>query len=253
MSSPWSKLRYVPPNFFTASSMLLGLGSVTKSAEGDFTLAAWMILWGVLLDKLDGSAARLFRASSEFGVQADSFADFVVFGIAPAALAYFRLRGVVSQPLLLAAAGAYTLCCAGRLARFNISTPPMGDRVFYGIPTTVMGGFLASGYLTWVNRNLPVESLAPAPYLLLVCALLMVSTVKLPKLKPSKSLPFNLFLFANVIAAYVLAPLRLYPEYLFGCCVLFVTGGVGYYLVWPPTPDEPESESAPGTEARVTP
>jgi CDP-diacylglycerol--serine O-phosphatidyltransferase len=64
------------PNGFTALSLLLGLGSVVKSAEGDFRLAAWMIPWGVLLDKLDGSAARLLDATSKFGVELDSFADF---------------------------------------------------------------------------------------------------------------------------------------------------------------------------------
>ena len=82
--------KYFVPNAFTALSMLFGLASMTMSAAGNFQLAAWMILWGVLLDKLDGTAARLMHASSEFGVQFDSFADFVVFGIAPAGLFYFN-------------------------------------------------------------------------------------------------------------------------------------------------------------------
>ena len=71
-----NQLRYLIPNGFTAASMVLGVISAYLSAHDHFTLAAWMITWGVLLDKLDGSAARLFNASSGFGVQFDSFADF---------------------------------------------------------------------------------------------------------------------------------------------------------------------------------
>ena len=83
-SRAMNSARYLVPNGCTATSMLFGLASVMCSAQGAFDLAAWMILWGVLLDKLDGVTARLMKATSEFG------ADFVVFGIAPGALIYFR-------------------------------------------------------------------------------------------------------------------------------------------------------------------
>src|SRR5690348_1045570 len=115
-------LKYFVPNAFTALSLLLGLASVVCSAQGDFTLAAWMILWGTLLDKVDGSAARLLGATSQFGVEFDSFADFVSFGVAPAALFYFRLAGVVPRPLAAVAAGLHAVALAVRLARFNIMT-----------------------------------------------------------------------------------------------------------------------------------
>ena len=87
--------KYFVPNGFTALSMLFGLASVATSAAAyvdhvagrpsadQFVLAAWMVCWGVLLDKLDGTSARLMKATSAFGVQFDSFADFVAFGIAP--------------------------------------------------------------------------------------------------------------------------------------------------------------------------
>ena len=83
-------LRYIVPNSFTALSLVFGLVSIVASSSGNYQLASWLILWGVLLDKLDGASARLLNASSEFGVQFDSFADFVVFGIAPASLIYNR-------------------------------------------------------------------------------------------------------------------------------------------------------------------
>ena len=72
--------RYIVPNGFTALSMLFGFASIAASAEGSYVIAAWMIVWGVLLDKLDGTAARLLDACSDFGMEFDSFADFVVFG-----------------------------------------------------------------------------------------------------------------------------------------------------------------------------
>ena len=86
-----NRVKYLIPNSITASSMLMGLASIYLAAREDFVMAAWLILWGVLLDKLDGTMARLLDACSEFGVQFDSFADFVVFGIAPASLIYFLM------------------------------------------------------------------------------------------------------------------------------------------------------------------
>lgn len=246
MSSLGAKLRYVPPNAFTAASLLLGLASLTQSAAGQFQLAAWMILWGVLLDKLDGTAARLLKATSAFGVQADSFADFVVFGIAPAGLVYFRLRDAGGADwLVLVSAGAYVLGNGGRLARFNVSSPPMGDRIFYGIPTTMMGAIVASAYLTWDKYALDPSLLRALPLVLLAGAGLMVSTVKLPKFKPRKNVVVNVLQFGNAIVIYALTPLRLFPEYLLACGLLYVVIGAGYYAIWPPRPDEPEGDDAP--------
>lgn len=141
--------KYFVPNGFTALSMLCGLFSMTMSAAGNFEFAAWLVLWGVLLDKLDGTAARLIKASSAFGVQFDSFADFVVFGLAPAGLFFFKLASVFEgqrRLLLLAACGIFVVATATRLARFNVSEPPGGDKIFYGIPTTLCGAFLASSF-----------------------------------------------------------------------------------------------------------
>ena len=232
-------LKYSVPNGFTALSMLFGAASVVASADGHFNLAAWLILWGVLLDKLDGSAARLLGASSEFGVQYDSFADFIVFGIAPAALTLFRLRNLdayagANQYILITCCGVFVLCASGRLARFNTTSPPMGDRLFYGIPTTLVGALVAGFYLTWESQQLPQAALVALPFGMLVAGLSMLSSVKLPKLKLRKNKLVNLFQFANVVAAYVLAPLRLFPEYLFGLAVVYVSVGITWCLVVPP-------------------
>lgn len=243
------KLKYVVPNAFTALSMLLGVTSITRSAAGDYELAAWMILWGVLLDKLDGSAARLLGASSGFGVQFDSFADFIVFGLAPAALFYYQVTALgggegLAGLFLVVACGLYILATAGRLARFNITEPPMGDRIFYGIPTTLWGAILGCSYLTWHKYHLAPELVLAAPVVLVFAGLLMVSQVKLPKLKKRKGLAFNIFQLGNVIAAYVLGPLMLMPEILLGQALTYTVVGVGYCLLHPPVPEPPALDDA---------
>ncbi len=228
-----NRSKYLIPNSFTAMSMLFGFASIAASADGSFTLAAWMIVWGVLLDKLDGTAARLFNACSDFGMEFDSFADFVVFGIAPAALVYFRLSEMAVfqgrwHSWMVVGIGLYALATAIRLARFNVSEPPGGDRVFFGIPTTVCGGLIGLTYLCWENQGLPERMLQAMPILLVVCAVAMISNVRLLKLKPHKRLSLNIIQGSCVLMAYILAPLMLLPEALLALEISYV--GMG--LVW---------------------
>ena len=228
-----TRTRYIVPNGFTAMSMLFGFASIAASAEGSYVLAAWMIVWGVLLDKLDGTAARLLDACSDFGVEFDSFADFVVFGIAPAALVYFQLSEMAIfqgewRTWMLVGIGMYGLATAVRLARFNVSEPPGSDKLFYGIPTTVCGGLVALLYLCWANQGLGEWMLQGAPILMVVCAVAMISSVRLPKLKPHKRLSLNIIQGTCMLMAYVLAPLMLLPEFLLALEVSYV--GIG--LVW---------------------
>lgn len=237
-------LRYFVPNGFTGFSLLLGLASVTMSAQGDYRLAAWMILWGVLLDKLDGTAARLMNATSKFGVEFDSFADFVVFGIAPAALIYYRLLGTGEfigwqKSGIMGVSGLYALSLAIRLSRFNITTG--GEDIFLGLPGTLMGATVASTYLTWDKYSSNTALLIYFPAFLFIAAFLMISSVKLPKMKLTKNKYFNVFLGANVVAAYVCGPLMLLPEYLLGLAVTFTVGGVISCLL------HPEKYTAPGS------
>lgn len=222
---PLPPFKYLIPNTFTALSLLLGLASVACSAQGDFTLAAWMILWGTLLDKVDGTAARALGATSRFGVEFDSFADFISFGVAPAALFYFRLSasGAIPKSIVVITAGLYAVALAVRLARFNLL---LGDTtVFQGAPGTMMGGWLAAAYLTFDKHHLTDPLLIAAPFLLVASAFLMVSTLRLPKLKMGKNKAANALIGLSVVTAYVLAPLRLMPEVLFGVATFFMITG----------------------------
>jgi len=217
------------------------------SAEGNFRLAAWMVLWGVLLDKLDGSAARLLKATSKFGVEFDSFADFVVFGIAPAALVYYRVlaigpTGGWPKIALMLTSGLYALALAVRLSRFNITTG--GESVFLGIPGTLMGAILGAAFLTWDKYHLPESLLIYSPALLVIAAVLMISTIRLPKLKLHKNKVFNAFTVLNIGGAYICGPLMILPEYLLGIAVVYSIGGVVYCLLNPDAFSEAEPEAA---------
>ena len=233
-------LRFLVPNACTAFSMLLGLASVYASVNNQFDMAAWMVLWGVLLDKLDGTFARLLKASSGFGAQFDSFADFVSFGIAPAMLLLCAFGSAstayptVPQGWMMAASGVYVVAVAARLARFNIAEPPLGKDYFYGIPTTVMGAVLASSFLTCSKYHLLDEVAVYTPFLLLMCSFGMISNILLPKLKIRNSLPLNIFQGVNVSLAYVMAPLKLFPEILFLQGMCYTTFGVFWAALFPP-------------------
>ena len=120
------RLRYTIPNSVTALSLLLGVSSIVTTQLGDLTLAAWIIVWCGLLDVLDGVAARMLKATSNFGAEFDSMADLVAFGVAPAVLvlnAGLQIGGVEYDSgqfwLLLIAVAVFVLAGAMRLARFN--------------------------------------------------------------------------------------------------------------------------------------
>jgi len=145
--------RYLAPNLITLSSMIFGLVSLWSAHYNDFPLAAWMIIYAVLTDRIDGLVARSLKATSELGMQLDSFADFLNFGVAPSFLVLTYLSYRVELPyrdgtahyLLFAACGAYMLCAVFRLARYNVlSDDQIPTKIFFGFPTTLTGGLIAS-------------------------------------------------------------------------------------------------------------
>jgi len=84
-------LRYVAPNLVTSAAMLLGMLAVVMAMEGAHVTAAWLVVWSTFLDRADGIVARALKATSAFGVQMDSFADFFNFGVVPAFIIYTAL------------------------------------------------------------------------------------------------------------------------------------------------------------------
>jgi len=180
---------YILPNLFTIASLFSGFLGMVWAIQGQFELAAVAILVSCVCDGLDGHVARMTKASSEFGVQMDSLADLVAFGVGPGLLIYlwqthaFGRLGLVSSFLFIA-------CGALRLARFNVQAMRGGNggskKFFTGLPIPAAACVLAtlvlfSGYLPEdvLQSVIPTFSLA----LIYLLALLMVSKVRYASFK----------------------------------------------------------------------
>src|SRR5258706_16081804 len=127
-------IRYLVPNAITAASIAFGALSLQASVAGRPVEAAWWILYCVFTDKVDGLVARRLKATSAFGMQLDSLADVIAFGVAPATAPYAFLAahpeiGWSTGWALWAMRGiaiGYVICTAVRLARFNVISDTPG-------------------------------------------------------------------------------------------------------------------------------
>jgi CDP-diacylglycerol---serine O-phosphatidyltransferase len=138
------------PSLFTIGNMAFGFFATLAAIDMEFSRAGWFVLGAGVLDVLDGKVARLVNGESQFGVEIDSLADFMSFGIAPAYLMYmFALKdyGFWGYPVVF----FYTLCSALRLAKFNIMTHDGSapKKHFSGLPVPAAAGILASFVLTY--------------------------------------------------------------------------------------------------------
>src|ERR1044071_1351223 len=113
-------VRMLVPNFFTLLGLCAGLTSIRMSIEGRYELALAAIVFAALLDGVDGRVARLLKATSRFGAELDSLADFVNFGVAPAILIFtWGLGDLKSLGWIVVM--LFALASALRLARFNVA------------------------------------------------------------------------------------------------------------------------------------
>jgi CDP-diacylglycerol--serine O-phosphatidyltransferase len=167
---------YLIPSVFTAANIGMGFFSVMASLRGfqilgtvnpdiqaaaaHFDSAAVAIGWALLFDMLDGRIARLTKTTTEIGIQLDSIADVVTFGIAPAVLAYVwgygasLTEGSDLHRLAWFLSFMFLICGAFRLARFNVQssrprilaegTPKVDKKNFVGLPIPVAGGLIAA-------------------------------------------------------------------------------------------------------------
>jgi len=149
---------FLLPAMLTSANLLCGYYAVVAALIGQpdqLDRAAKAIGIAIVFDSLDGRIARLMGTNTEIGVQLDSLADMVSFGIAPAVLAYawgFRsVNSIAGQALhFLGEMGwvcclAFVICCAWRLARFNVQgMAPGNSKYFVGMPTPAAAGVIAS-------------------------------------------------------------------------------------------------------------
>jgi CDP-diacylglycerol--serine O-phosphatidyltransferase len=183
---PRQRLRrgvYLLPSLMTMGNMFCGYACVVYAARGEFETAAPFIGFAIVLDMLDGRIARLTGTTSEFGVQFDSLADIISFGIAPAILAFSWGLGPLGR-LGWAAGFLFVAAAAMRLARFNIQAASGGDkRYFVGMPSPAAAAIPAATVYAYPWGLYDYRAALPALAMVLVPALLMVSTIRFRSFK----------------------------------------------------------------------
>jgi CDP-diacylglycerol--serine O-phosphatidyltransferase len=184
--SPLSVNRMVP-NVLTLLALCAGMTAIRFAINGQFQEATIAIIAAGVFDGLDGRLARLLKATSSFGAELDSLADFISFGVAPAAVLYLWTMSQLNS-FGWAIVLFYAVCCALRLARFNTQLtaepPPWRANFFSGAPAPAGAGllmlpmFVGFEWGDWIPRS---------PYLNAVwisaIALLMVSNIPTVSLK----------------------------------------------------------------------
>ena len=177
---------FLLPNLVTTVALLLGFWSITQSIQGHWDRAAWGIVLAGIADMMDGRIARATRSTSKFGVEYDSLADLVSFGMAPALLVYNWALAPMGQRGWIIAS-LFAICAALRLARFNVQQNVEERDRYQGLPSTFAGGMMAVivWFVGWLGWEPPFSSafglLITLSFVSL--ALLMVSTVPYPSTK----------------------------------------------------------------------
>jgi CDP-diacylglycerol--serine O-phosphatidyltransferase len=190
--------------------MFCGYACIMFAMRDDLVSAAPFIGFAVVLDMLDGRIARMTKTTSAFGLEFDSLADVISFGVAPAVLAF--AWGLSELGRLGWAAGfLYVTAAAVRLARFNIQSPVQLDkRYFVGMPSPPAAGVVAATVFAWPYAIVDKSLAIAAMFVVLVPAVLMVSTIKFRSFKTINfgwSLSYiNVFVIAGLIALIATEP-----------------------------------------------
>ena len=252
---------YFLPNLMTAGNLFCGFVAVihciqarlaetlptgeylNQTSSGHYTLAVWFIFGAAAFDTLDGRLARMGGRESLFGAEFDSLADVISFGIAPALMVFFLILSPTQGYEIFRSIGwflgfIYLLCAAVRLARFNVITNPLlhgkkkeTNKDFIGLPVPAAAATVASLvlfllHLSSIDKSLRLWALALPPLMLLI-AIMMVSTVRYPS---GKGLNMQTKARLRVLVGFVIVIglVVLFKEYALVCICL---GYIFYGLI----------------------
>ena len=175
---------YLLPSIITVGNLFCGYACIVFAMRNDLESAAPFVGFSVVLDMLDGRLARMTKTASAFGLEFDSLADVISFGVAPAVLAF--AWGLSELGRVGWAAGfVYLTATAMRLARFNIqtTTPQADKRYFVGMPSPAAAGIIAATVYAWPYPLVGFAQAMAAVAVVLVPAALMVSTIRFRSFK----------------------------------------------------------------------
>ncbi len=199
---------YILPNLFTSGNLFCGFFSIVATFNGRFVHASIAILVAGVFDVLDGKIARLSGANSRFGIEYDSLADLISFGVAPALLVFSWALKPYGRVGWLAAF-LFLACGALRLARFNVQTVTLETKSFTGLPIPAAAWMIALTVLLY-NRleSWITHEQVPLLVMIYLLAFLMVSNIRyfsikgldLFRKKPFRSLVILILCIIVVVA-----------------------------------------------------
>ncbi|MCW2699996.1 MAG: pssA [Blastococcus sp.] len=194
------------PSLFTLANMMCGFGAILVSIRGEYRLAAVLIGLSIVFDITDGAVARLVGAVTPFGLQFDSLADLVSFGLAPALLAFtlFSQGRDEWDPLGWVVCFLWVACAAIRLARFNTTIDPTADkRYFIGMPSPGAAGVVLASVFAFGDQMQGRDRLWVA-LIVAVPAVLMVTTIRFRSFRslvsPRSGRPYGIIAAAVALA-----------------------------------------------------
>ena len=207
---------YLLPNLLTTASLFCGFYAIVASIDKKFTYACAAVFLSCLFDALDGRVARMTGSTSRFGVEYDSLADAIAFGVAPGLLVYmWALKGYGRFGWL--AAFLYVTCGALRLARFNTQADTVQKKQFLGLPIPAAAATIAGSILFFTEYGPLLETKRIfMPILVYVLAFLMVSNVRYHTFKDMaffRNRPFE----SIVIAVLLFVIILIEPEIMLFC------------------------------------
>jgi CDP-diacylglycerol---serine O-phosphatidyltransferase len=225
---------FILPNLITTGSLFAGFYSMVSSLNNNFSAAAIWIFLSAVCDGLDGKVARMTGSTSKFGVEYDSLADLVAFGVTPALMVYaWALRPFGRIGWL--AAFLFVACGALRLARFNVQVNTVESKRFIGLPIPAAASMVAATVLLFDHFGWPSSFKRLAIITLIyLLAFLMISSFRYYSFKDPeliKRQPFGFLVLAIVLLIIVAAEPVLMT---FSIMLIYaLSGPLGFILTWP--------------------
>jgi len=263
---------YIWPNLFTTANLFSGFFGIVNSINGNFELAAIAVFASCVFDILDGKVARLTGGTSRFGVEYDSLADLVAFGVGPGLLMYLMALKPYGRIGWLAAF-VFMACGALRLARFNVQVETTSKKYFVGLPIPGGASMIAASVLFISHWNVAVAGSLISPALLVMTFVLgfcMISTMPYNSFKDVEFImarpSFVMFGVVVLVAIIAVDPAFM----LFFLLALYTVSGPVRWIVWKlkgkkgfqegipspqkpaaPTPEDIAAEGKPVSEIKM--
>ena len=214
---------YILPSLFTSGNLTCGFLTILYALRGNYILASTLIMVAMVFDSLDGKISRLTGTSSNFGVELDSLADVVSFGLAPAFLVYIWMKEPSQWVVFL----MYVLGAALRLARFNVKALEISDPDVYfrGLPTPAAAACLASLVLFFGKHNITLPLVSMLAFMVLL-SYLMISHIEyfsFKKLRVEKRTPLKMLWITLILALLVYAR---FAEMMFLLSFIYLFSGI---------------------------